>query len=134
MSAALGLTFKIKKAGNVLAQCQSKSVKINNEVIEVTNDDSNGFRTLAAKFGIRSLDISLDGIADSSMTIRNLAMEETPAGPEAIVLTDITIEGFGWTISGSFMLTSYEESGSFDDAIKFSAELQSTGQWTYATV
>ena len=51
-----------------------------------------------------------------------------------LLLTDITLDfADGGTISGNFYLASYEETGSHEDAVTFSASLQSSGSWTYTT-
>ena len=49
-----------------------------------------------------------------------------------MMLTDITIEyPDGATLAGDFYLASVEETGAYNEAVTFSASLQSSGQWTY---
>ncbi len=131
MAAQLGTVFKIIKGGQVVAQCRAKSLKIGNEPVDITNDGSSGFRALANKFAGRAIDISLDGIADQSFDLRDHCTAHNTTGAINPVINSLRIESATWAIIGSFMAVSYEEQGSFDDAIKFSAELQSTGQWAY---
>jgi predicted secreted protein len=48
------------------------------------------------------------------------------------MLTDITIEyPDGAVIDGDFYLVSVEEAGEYQDAVTFSASLQSSGEYTY---
>jgi len=34
-------------------------------------------------------------------------------------------------LAGDFFLTSFEETGTYNEAVTFSASLQSSGDWTY---
>lgn len=131
MASLLGRYFEIRKNNVVIAQCQSKSLKINNEVIDITNDNSAGFRELAEQYSMRTMDISFDGVADDD-TWMGLVLEDNANVSTSQILTDITLNAAGYfAITGNFMVTSYEISGSFDDVVKFSCELQSTGAWSF---
>ncbi len=133
MAATYGRYLRIAKNNVTIAQCQSKSIKVNNEVIDVTNDDSDAFRVLMGLPSLRSLDISLEGLADRG-TLRDLGLDDLAGISTSRMLTDITIVSGEFSISGNFMMTSYEESGSYDDAVKFSCELQSSGAWNYTII
>ena len=126
MAASSGRELLIKKGASVIAGVRTKTVTINGEPIDVTTDDDSGFRTLLADPATRSIDLSVEGITKDA----SLRAIVAGAGPQ--LLTDITIEyPNGDVISGDFYLVSVEESGEYQDAVTFTASLQSSGAFTY---
>lgn len=127
MAANVGRNLKLEISGTAIAGVRTKSLSINREAIDITSDDDEGFRTLLAEAGQVALDISFDGITKDA-TLRAAIMTATD-----IELANLGIEyPDGGAISGTFMLTSLEESGTYNDAVQFSGTLQSSGEWTYA--
>ena len=126
MAASAGRELLIKKGVSVIAGVRTKTVTINGEPIDVTTDDDSGFRTLLASAGLRSIDLSVEGVTKDA-TLRAIV-----AGVSSQLLTDISIEyPNGDTIDGDFYLVNIEESGEYQDALTFSASLQSSGPFTY---
>ena len=129
MAASVGRNLQIKQNTTILASVRSKSISYAGESIDITSDDDAGFRTLLSDNGQEAIDISFDGVATDKI-IRGLALT---SGTK--LLTDINIL---WpdtsTLTGDFYLSSYEESGSYKDAVTFTASLQSSGAWTYTPV
>lgn len=126
MAASAGRELLIKKGVSVIAGVRTKTVTINGEPIDVTSDDDSGFRTLLASAGLRSIDLSVEGVTKDA-TLRAIV-----AGVSSQLLTDISIEyPNGDTIDGDFYLVNIEESGEYQDALTFSASLQSSGPFTY---
>lgn len=126
MAANVGRNLKLEISGTAIAGVRTKSLSINREAIDITSDDDEGFRTLLAEAGQVALDISFDGITKDA-TLRAAIMTASD-----IELANLAIEyPDGGTIAGTFMLTSLEESGTYNDAVQFSGTLQSSGAWTY---
>jgi predicted secreted protein len=133
MAAKIGRELLIKKGATVLAGVRTKSMSYAGEPIDITSDDDAGFRTLLAETGQEALDLSVEGLTKDT-TLRALAL-----GSGSLMLTDITLNfpktgtqtTTGDVISGSFVLTGLEESGAYNDAMTFSASLQSSGAGTY---
>ena len=126
MAASAGRELLIKKGVSVIAGVRTKTVTINGEPIDITSDDDSGFRTMLATAGLRSIDLSVEGVTKDS-TLRAIV-----AGVSSQLLTDITVEyPNGDTIEGDFYLVNIEESGEYQDALTFSASLQSSGAFTY---
>lgn len=126
MAASAGRELLIKKGVSVIAGVRTKTVTINGEPIDITSDDDSGFRTMLATAGLRSIDLSVEGVTKDS-TLRAIV-----AGVSSQLLTDISIEyPNGDTIEGDFYLVNIEESGEYQDALTFSASLQSSGAFTY---
>lgn len=122
-----GRDLLILKNAVAIAGAQEGGISIDNSPVDITSKDSSGFRTMADFAGTRALDISISGIwADK--TLRDAALGAT------LLLTDITIEfADGGEIDGDFYLATYEETGTHNEAVTFSASLQSSGAWTYTT-
>lgn len=128
MAAAKGRELLVKKGSTVLAGVRTKGVSINGEPIDITSDDDDGYRTLLADAGTYSIDLSVEGITKDD-TLKSVIM----AGG-SLLLTDITVEyPNGKTLSGDFFLNSLEETGTYNEAVTFSASLQSSGTWSYGS-
>lgn len=125
MPKAPGRLLTISRAGEKIASVQSKSVTINNEAIDVTTDDDSGFRTLMEESATRQLDLSLEGVTSDDTLI-----QAATSGATLIEAYTITFPS-GATISGDFRLNSVELGAPVSEAITFTAEMQSTGEFTY---
>ena len=126
MAASAGRELLIKKGVSVIAGVRTKTVTINGEPIDVTSDDDSGFRTMLSTAGLRSIDLSVEGVT------KDAVLRAIVAGTSSQLLTDITIEyPNGDIIDGDFYLVNIEESGEYQDALTFSASLQSSGPFTY---
>lgn len=126
MAASKGKNLLIKKAAAVVcAGILSKDIKFNGEPIDITSDDDAGWRSLMSEAGLLSIDVSFEGVAKD-------AILRTVAASESRMLTDVTLVfPNGDIVDGDFFLASYSEKGETNDAIKFSAELQSSGVMEY---
>lgn len=118
-----GRDLTIEKDGTVIAGARSKTVTFNNSEVDITNDDSNGFRLILDTPGIRSLDISIDGVWDDGHALQEPAEGGSP------LLTDISIVGIDGTITGDFFLQDYEVTGEHDGEVEFSATMLSSGEF-----
>ena len=126
MAANIGRNFKIKRGSTVIAGVRSKGAAFNGEPVDVTSDDDAGFRTLLNDVGVESIDLSVEGVTKDN-DLRSAALSGT-----SLMLTDVNLEWpNGDTLSGNFFLSSLEETGPTQDAVTFSATLQSSGEWTY---
>lgn len=125
MSAASGRALIIRRNSVKIAAVVSKTISINNEPIDITNDDDVGFRTLLEASGTRSIDISIEGVHKDDVLL-NAAGAASPT-----LIEDCEIEfQSGLIIAGDFRFNSYESSGESANRIQFSATMQSTGAWT----
>lgn len=127
MAAIKGRSLSIKKNNVTIAKVRTKTVTVNNEPIDITNDDDNGFRTLLADPATRSIELSVEGVMDGA-TFRAIAAGATATDN---MLTDITIAWPSGSIAGNFYLASYAETGAHNDAVTFTMTLQSSGAFTY---
>lgn len=126
MPAQLGRTLVIAIGGTPIAAVQSKSMTVNDEPVDITSDDDSGERTVMSESGLRSVDLSVEGVQTDD-TLKDLAL-----GSGSRLISNITITwDSGDTLAGSFYLASYEESGASGEDLKFSASLQSSGALTF---
>lgn len=126
MPANIGRNLLLKTGTTVIAGLRTKGVSVNGEPIDVTTDDDSGYRTLLAEAGQMALDISFDGVTKDN-ELRQAMLADT-----TLTLAGVTIEyPNGDSITGTFLLVSLEETGTYNDAVTFSGSLQSSGQWTY---
>jgi TP901-1 family phage major tail protein len=128
MSALVGrkVTFTPTSGGVQVFGGRSKSITLNNEGIDITSDDDNGFRTfLAADPAERSLDMSVEGILKDSALIALAA-----TGGMLIDDYELNIPGIG-KFTGSFYFGSIELGAPYNEAVTFSATVQSSGVFDF---
>jgi len=116
----------IKRSGVKIANVVSKTFSINNEPIDITDDDDDGFRTLMEESGVRSIDVSCEGVLKAD-TLLGVA---AAADPTLITADELDFH-LGGKITGSFRFNSLEISGETAGRIQFSGSFQSTGAWVF---
>ncbi len=120
-----GRKLLLKKGSTVVGALRTKSFTINNEPIDVTTDDDDGYRKLLADAAGKSIDASFEGLFEGEDLI-------AAAEGQGDLLAEYTIElPSGGDITGDFFFASLEVSGEYEDAVQISGELQSSGEWTY---
>lgn len=104
---------------------REKGVTLNGEAIDVSADDSNGWRELLTDPAEQQVDISLSGVTKTH-TLKTDWFAGSRTKYAEIEYDD------GAKISGTFYLSNYTETGVYNDAATFEATLQSSGVVTYA--
>jgi len=126
MSGFVGRLVEVRKGtttGTLIAGVRTKSVTINNEPIDITTDDSAGFRELLDVSGERHLDISVEGLTQDN-TLLGIAV----AGSALIDEFSIVFPGTpNVVVRGDFRINNFKLGAEYADAVTFTAELQSTG-------
>lgn len=129
MSALVGrkVTFTPTGAGTPVTGMRTKTITLNNEPIDITSDDDLGFRTfLATDPAERSIDMSVDGVTKDTALI-----ELAAAGGSALVSEyTLDFEGLGAFV-GDFFIGSIELGAPYNDAVTFSANIQSSGVFVF---
>ena len=126
MAEASGRDLIVKFGSPVaaIATVNSKSVAINNERIDTTTDDSEGWQEGLAEAGLRSVEISASGLVSSDV-LRAAAYGATPEVTMEVEFSD------GATLAGKFFVSGYTESGESDGAIEFEATFASNEEPVY---
>lgn len=131
MSALVGrkVTFTPTNGGAAVIGLRTKSININNEPIDITSDDDNGFRTLLNEDPAeRSIDFSAEGILKDDALI-----ELASAGGSMLISEyEMDIPGIG-KFTGDFYFGSIEIGAEYNEAVTFSAEIQSSGEFTFTS-
>ena len=107
-------------------QCKSDD----DSLVDVTNKDSSGNRTLLADGGIHSMSVSGSGVFTDSSTETTLKDAMNAA---AFKNFQVIVPDFG-TYTGAFMVASLEYAGEFNGEVTYSETLESSGAITFATV
>jgi TP901-1 family phage major tail protein len=124
----IGRNITLTMGGSPVAGVTTKSITINNEPVDVSTDDANGWRELLADPGSRAMDISLSGVTKDLSLMRS-AIENSSqvytlvfTYPDAATGSTVTLDGF---------LASYAATGEYNGAETFEASFQSTGDYTF---
>lgn len=129
MSALVGrkVTFTPTSGGAAVIGARTKSVTLTNDGIDITSDDDLGFRTMLAEDPAqRALDMSIDGI------LKDSALVQLAATGGAMLISEykLNIPGIG-EFEGDFYFGSIELGASYNEAVTFSATVQSSGPFTF---
>jgi predicted secreted protein len=128
MAAVSGRDLIVKKNGTAIGAQRVTGYSVDGSPVDITSKGDSGYRTLASFFGVKSLDLNVEGVWVDSV-ISDIAL-----GTGSLLLTDITLEDGTDAISGDFYLATLEISGDHDGEITYSATLQSSGQFTAASI
>lgn len=102
----------------------SKSISVNNEMIDVTNDTSDGWATKLAEPGSKSIEISGSGVVESLSMLMSAIENESQIYALTYNFPD------GSSLSGDFDFN-YSQSGETAEAVTFEATFTSSGAVTF---
>ena len=112
--------------GEEIAGVKTKTVTVNGEAVDITDDDSNGWREVYEDAGTLGVELSIEGYA------KDWRLQEVAFSVEdridAVVLTGDN----GAVLSGDFYLQDYEQGMEHDGFTSFSATLLSNGEISYS--
>lgn len=126
MAGTTGRSLQIDWASTTLVGVRSKGYTITNDYVDVTTDDDSGWRTLLANPGLRSVEVTVSGISSDQILIAE--MMEATVDSETLTVQLPTTTG---TLAGSFLCSSFEQTGEHDGAVEFTATFMSSGTVTY---
>ena len=121
----LGRDAVLTIAGQPIAGITTKGLSIANEAVDVTSDDSLGFRTLMAQSGTSTLDLSVSGVVKNLELMRSFVTNESKIYAFVVTYTDastLTFDGF---------FSTYSDTGETATAFTFDAAFQSSGAYTF---
>lgn len=125
MTAFVGRKALFKKGTTTVAAVRTRSMTLGNEVVDITSDDDNGFRTMLAEPGNKTLDLTVEGVFKDA-TMLTVAMSAS----DILEAFSILFPTIG-TIAGDFVVTSFEAGAAYNEAGTFSCSLQSSGTFTF---
>ena len=124
MTAHVGRSIQLTWNAAEILGVRQKGIAMNGEAVDVTSDEDDGWRTLLAVSGQNEVTLTISGVTKS-----NVLLTDWFAGTRtrAVVVTYPD----GGEISGNFFLSSYTDTGPYNDATTFEATLVSTGAVAY---
>ena len=133
MTANVGRTIKVHWGSEtpqpLVAGISEKSVAFSGEPVDITSDESNGWRRLLDAAGVNGVEISCSGVAVDDTLRADWFSGASAVGAR---MQPATFEyADGGKISGSFYLSAYSETGAHDGAITFEATFMSSGVVAY---
>ncbi len=121
---AITLNWGATSPATEIGGLREKGIEFNGEPIDVTSDDDNGWRSLLTVTAENQINISISGVTkDDTLKTAFFLADRT----ESVVITFAD----GGELTGTFYLASYSETGTYNEATVFEAELQSSGVVTY---
>jgi predicted secreted protein len=128
MVANVGRTITVRwGAGSpppLVAGIREKGIALSGEAVDITNDDSNGWRQLLSAVQVNTVEISASGVAVND-TLRAAWFSGDRMAPAEFHYSD------GGQVAGSFWLQDYSETGNHDGEITFEATFVSSGAVIY---
>jgi len=110
----------------LVAGARADSITINNEAIDVTDKEADGWRTLLNEASLRSVDMSVEGLLDGTVLLAaSLGVTSALLGAYEIDINELG------TVSGQFHFSNLEIGSPHDDAATFTASIQSAGEITF---
>lgn len=124
MSGFLGRSVQLDWGGTALGGVRTKGLELNGEPVDVTSDEDGGWRVLLTEPGENQVNITVSGVTKSDV----LKTDWFTGNRTRAVALDYPDGG---TVSGTFYLATYTETGNYNDAVTFDATLQSSGPVSY---
>jgi hypothetical protein len=120
-----GRNVVLRAGGQMVAFLIEKKLKITANPTEITNDDSDGFRTYADTASTYTAKIDLKGNAKTAW-MRNAGL--SPGVQVTLFNIELLFTG-GTIITGSFYVAAFTEGGESGASRELTLTLESTGQW-----
>ena len=127
MTEFLGRSITMTWNAIVIGGVRQKGLSANGSPIDITSDDDAGWRTILSEAGQNEFNLSISGV-----TKDNAIEADWHAGDRqrAVLITYPN----GDTLAFTGHLISYTNTGPYNDATTFAAEIQSTGPVVFTAV
>jgi predicted secreted protein len=111
--------------GASIGGVRTKNITVNGEALDVSDDDSNGWREIWPEAGEMTVEITLSGL------VKDQRLQPAAYDPESRIHA-VTLTGYdGSVIAGNFYLQSYTQGLEYKGYPTFDATLMSTGVVTF---
>lgn len=126
MAGTNGRALTIRWDSVTLVGVRTKGYTVTNDYVDVTTDDDQGWRTLLATPGLRSVEVTVGGISSDQVLLAEVMKSNITGEPLTVELPTTT-----GTLAGTFLCSSFEQTGEHDGAVEFSATFMSSGAVVY---
>lgn len=134
MAANVGRTITVRWGDGspipAVAGIREKGVTLSGEAVDITNDDSDGWRTLLDAAQVNGVEISASGVLLDD-TLRAAWFNGSAIGSGTRMAPAEFEYPDGGIVSGTFYLGEYSETGNHDGEITFEATFVSSAAVTY---
>ena len=130
-----GRKLTIDWSSTTLVGVKTRGFTITGNYVDITSDDDSGWTTFLDDPGTRGVEVTVAGITGDEVLVSEL-MAASISGKtlQTNLPTGVGATTPG-TLSGTYVLTSFGQTGEHDGAVEFSATFASSGAVTYtATV
>jgi len=121
----LGRDAVMTISGQPIAGVTTKGLSIANEAVDVSSDDSSGYRELMAQSGMSTLDLSVSGVVKNLELMRSAIVNESKIYAFTFTYTDGSVLAF----DGFF--ATHSQTGEHNTAFTFDSSFQSSGAYTF---
>lgn len=111
------------------AGARTTGMTLNDEAVDITNIDSNGFRELLPNGGVQSMDVRVEGVVTNSAVYLEVQTQATERTTRRYQFRS----GNGDVWECDMVVQSLERTGTYNGAETFSLSLQSTGAIVFGT-
>jgi len=125
MAGGIGRKFILEFNGAAIAGCRTKGFTVNGGAIDITDDDSNGWRELLPEADELSIDMPIEGLMKDDIHL--IASLEHDNRIHALTLVDPQ----GGVLSGNFFFEGFAVTLGYKEYSGFSTTLKSTGVVTF---
>lgn len=137
MAAEKGRAFLLKigdggapEVFDIVGGMRSTSLRINNEMVDVTNKTSGGWREILSGAGIRHISLAGSGIFTDSTSENTL---QAKALTSSVDNYEVAFES-GDKFTGAFQVTSLEYAGDYNGERTYNLALESSGVVSFINV
>ena len=117
------VTLTLGGVGNIAIT--TKGLSVNNEMVDVTNDKSDGWSTALAEAGNKSIELSFSGV------VENLNLLMSVINNVGQIYACVLTYPDGSTVTGDFSFGSYSDTGDYNEKYTFEAAIASSGAVTF---
>ena len=129
MGEHIGREVKVYKGTTQILGLQEKGIAHAGELIDLSNDDDDGYARMHSAYGRKQITISLSGLPTSD-AVKNSHMAML-AGNESVVGPWRVVYPSGAELNGDFALRNFDETAPFEGVGTCSFEIQSSGPWVW---
>src|SRR5882724_7096186 len=114
-----------------LAGVRDRTIKINNDPVDVTDSDNAPWRVLLEDAGLRTVEMQINGVYKDDTSGQALVNQALRLGGRGTIDSFLFQFPNGDMLEGEFLVNSWEAAAGHVDAMTFSATLMSAGVLTF---
>lgn len=124
MAKSLGRKITLERDGAPIANIRTKSLSINRELVDTTDDDSSGWAEHLDEAGQVEVTMSVEGVFADDTVLQEALDPASGNKPHTLIYPD------GSEISGDFGIASFEQEAEYNAVTTYSFELRASGEVT----